>query len=133
MIWDQYKFCLLKSLVVGLLIALMALFFYSMPVSVTFILFSRPDTSFTWFMNPFKSLRYMIWEQYKFCLLKSLVVAMLIALMALFFYSMPVSMSRGKMPIQSHSYIPKGMRGMCDATGYQGDQYWRHSDDSMVG
>jgi len=41
-------------------------------------------------MNPFKSLRYMIWEQYKFCLLKFLVVAMLIALMALFFYSMPV-------------------------------------------
>ncbi|XP_066930260.1 otoferlin-like isoform X4 [Clytia hemisphaerica] len=50
---------------------------------------NRPDTSFTWFMNPFKSLRYMIWEQYKFCLLKFLVVAMLIALMALFFYSMP--------------------------------------------
>lgn len=53
--------------------------------------FSRPDTSFTWFMNPFKSLRYMIWEQYKFCLLKFLVVGMLIALMVLFFYSMPVS------------------------------------------
>ena len=53
--------------------------------------FSRPDTSFTWFMNPFKSLRYMIWEQYKFCLLKFLVVAMLVAVMVLFFYSMPVS------------------------------------------
>lgn len=50
---------------------------------------NRPDTSFTWFMNPFKSLRYMIWEQYKFCLLKFLVVGMLIALMVLFFYSMP--------------------------------------------
>ncbi|XP_047135991.1 otoferlin isoform X1 [Hydra vulgaris] len=50
---------------------------------------NRPDTSFTWFMNPFKSLRYMIWEQYKFCLLKFLVVAMLMGLMILFFYSMP--------------------------------------------
>ncbi|XP_065062327.1 otoferlin-like isoform X2 [Rhopilema esculentum] len=50
---------------------------------------NRPDTSFTWFMNPFKSLRYMIWEQYKFCLLKFLVIGLLIALMGLFFYSMP--------------------------------------------
>ena len=34
--------------------------------------------------------------------------------------------------IQVHLYIPKGMRGMCDVTGYQGDQIWRHSDEIMV-
>ena len=29
--------------------------------------------------------------------------------------------SRGKLPIQNHLYTPKGMRGMCDVTRYQGD------------
>ena len=33
--------------------------------------------------------RYMIWEPYKFCLLKGLVCGLLLLVMALFLYSMP--------------------------------------------
>lgn len=51
---------------------------------------SRPDSTFTWFMNPFKSLKYMLWNNYKMCLIKFLVIGLLVALMGLFFYSMPV-------------------------------------------
>ena len=51
---------------------------------------SRPDSTFTWFMNPFKSLKYLLWNNYKMCLIKFLVIGLLVALMGLFFYSMPV-------------------------------------------
>ncbi|CAB4009721.1 otoferlin-like isoform X1 [Paramuricea clavata] len=50
---------------------------------------NRPDTSFVWFMNPLKSLRYMLWNNYKMCIVKFLVIFLLLALMGLFFYSMP--------------------------------------------
>ena len=58
---------------------------------ILMLLFSRPDTSFVWFMNPLKSLRYMLWNNYKMCIVKFLVIFLLLALMGLFFYSMPVS------------------------------------------
>ncbi|CAG5125218.1 unnamed protein product [Candidula unifasciata] len=51
---------------------------------------NRPDSSFMWFMNPFKSLRYILWHNYKWVIIKVLVVAFLAALLVLFFYSMPV-------------------------------------------
>ena len=41
-------------------------------------------------MNPFKSLKYLLWNNYKMCLIKFLVIGLLVALMGLFFYSMPV-------------------------------------------
>ncbi|XP_020629755.1 otoferlin-like isoform X2 [Orbicella faveolata] len=50
---------------------------------------NRPDSTFTWFMNPFKSLKYLLWNNYKMCLIKFLVIGLLVALMGLFFYSMP--------------------------------------------
>ncbi|KAH9496795.1 hypothetical protein Btru_010273 [Bulinus truncatus] len=50
---------------------------------------NRPDSSFMWFMNPFKSLRYILWHNYKWMILKLLLLALLIALFILFFYSMP--------------------------------------------
>lgn len=53
--------------------------------------FSRPNDSFFTFMGPLTMLRYLIWEPYKFCLLKGLVVALLLAILGLFLYSMPVS------------------------------------------
>ena len=53
--------------------------------------FSRPATSFAWFSSPFKSLRYILWRRYKWLIIKLLIVALLIALAVLFFYSMPVS------------------------------------------
>ncbi|CAL1540078.1 unnamed protein product [Lymnaea stagnalis] len=50
---------------------------------------NRPDSSFMWFMNPFKSLRYILWHNYKWIIIKLLIVALLTALLVLFFYSMP--------------------------------------------
>ncbi|BFY99588.1 hypothetical protein BsWGS_02628 [Bradybaena similaris] len=50
---------------------------------------NRPDSSFMWFMNPFKSLRYILWHNYKWVIIKILVVAFLSALLVLFFYAMP--------------------------------------------
>ncbi|KXJ13200.1 Otoferlin [Exaiptasia diaphana] len=50
---------------------------------------NRPDATFTWMMNPLKGLKAMLWNNYKMCMLKCLVIGLLVALMGLFFYSMP--------------------------------------------
>ncbi|KAL5015843.1 hypothetical protein ScPMuIL_005432 [Solemya velum] len=50
---------------------------------------NRPDSSFVWFLNPLKSLRYILWHNYKWVIVKILVVLLLAALLVLFFYSMP--------------------------------------------
>ncbi|XP_051880281.1 otoferlin isoform X3 [Pristis pectinata] len=49
----------------------------------------RPDTSFIWFMNPLKSIRYFIWHNYRWLLLKILALVLLLLLFGLFLYSMP--------------------------------------------
>ena len=50
---------------------------------------SRPDTSFIWFLNPLKSIRYFIWHTYRWLLLKILLLILLLLMVGLFFYSMP--------------------------------------------
>jgi len=45
-----------------------------------------------WMMNPLKALRYFLWEQYKVCFAKFVILAVIGAIMGLFFYSMPVSL-----------------------------------------
>ncbi|KAI0233230.1 Otoferlin [Lamellibrachia satsuma] len=50
---------------------------------------SRPDTSFLWFMNPLKTLKYVIWKNFKWKLLKLLIFVLIIAFLVLFFYSAP--------------------------------------------
>ncbi|XP_072134947.1 otoferlin [Mobula birostris] len=50
---------------------------------------NRPDTSFIWFMNPLKSIRYFIWHNYRWLLLKIIALALLLLLFGLFLYSMP--------------------------------------------
>ncbi|RUS83182.1 hypothetical protein EGW08_009039, partial [Elysia chlorotica] len=50
---------------------------------------NRPDSSFMWFMNPFKSLRYILWHNYKWIIIKLLLLTLLVILIGLFFYSMP--------------------------------------------
>jgi hypothetical protein len=42
-----------------------------------------------WFLNPFKSLKYILWHNYKWMILKLLLLTLLIALLVLFFYAMP--------------------------------------------
>ncbi|XP_046390175.1 otoferlin-like isoform X2 [Ischnura elegans] len=50
---------------------------------------NRPDASFMWFLNPLKSIRYIIWHNYKWAILKVLLVLGLAVLLLLFFYSIP--------------------------------------------
>lgn len=65
----------------------------SVGVTVTKNLFfySRPATSFAWFSSPFKSLRYILWRRFKWKIIAFLVIVLLVALVALFFYAAPVS------------------------------------------
>nr|CAD7397049.1 unnamed protein product [Timema cristinae] len=50
---------------------------------------NRPDASFMWFLNPLKSIRYIVWHNYKWAILKLLVVFALAIVLLLFFYSVP--------------------------------------------
>ncbi|XP_077968337.1 otoferlin-like isoform X2 [Styela clava] len=50
---------------------------------------NRPDTSFVWFMNPLKSLRYLICTRFKWLIIKLFIVLLLTALLVLFVYSSP--------------------------------------------
>ena len=50
---------------------------------------SRPDSSFIWFLSPLKSIRYILWHQYKWVILKAILLMLLILMVGLFFYNMP--------------------------------------------
>lgn len=50
---------------------------------------SRPDTSLMWFMNPLKSIRYFIWHNYRWLILKALALLLFLLLVGLFLYSIP--------------------------------------------
>ncbi|XP_030054512.1 otoferlin isoform X1 [Microcaecilia unicolor] len=50
---------------------------------------NRPDTSFIWFLNPLKSIRYFIWHTYRWLILKVLLLILLLLMVGLFLYSMP--------------------------------------------
>ncbi|XP_054274223.1 otoferlin-like [Macrosteles quadrilineatus] len=50
---------------------------------------NRPDASFMWFLNPLKSIRYIVWHNYKWRILKMLIVMALFFMFFLFFYSLP--------------------------------------------
>ncbi|XP_040455053.1 otoferlin isoform X13 [Falco naumanni] len=50
---------------------------------------NRPDTAFLWFLNPLKSIRYLICTRYKWLIIKILLALLLLIMVALFLYSMP--------------------------------------------
>ncbi|KAJ7341375.1 hypothetical protein JRQ81_005398 [Phrynocephalus forsythii] len=50
---------------------------------------NRPDTSFIWFLNPLKSIRYLICTRYKWLIIKIVLALLLVIMVALFLYSMP--------------------------------------------
>ncbi|XP_038056596.1 otoferlin-like isoform X3 [Patiria miniata] len=50
---------------------------------------NRPDTSYVWFLNPLKALRYIIWTRFKWTILKILMVVLFIIFLILFFYNVP--------------------------------------------
>ncbi|XP_078506103.1 otoferlin [Lissotriton helveticus] len=50
---------------------------------------NRPDTSFIWFLNPLKSIKYLICTRYRWLIIKIVLALLLLAMVALFLYSMP--------------------------------------------
>ncbi|EZA59254.1 Otoferlin, partial [Ooceraea biroi] len=50
---------------------------------------NRPDASFMWFLNPLKSIKYIVWHNYKWAILKAIIAIGLIILFLLFFYAIP--------------------------------------------
>ncbi|XP_065652291.1 otoferlin isoform X5 [Hydra vulgaris] len=50
---------------------------------------NRPDVAMQWMANPLKALRYFLWEQYKFCFGKFVIIGVILAIMGLFMYTMP--------------------------------------------
>ncbi|XP_076249647.1 otoferlin isoform X2 [Calliopsis andreniformis] len=50
---------------------------------------NRPDASFMWFLNPLKSIKYIVWHNYKWTILKAFLIIGLIILVLLFFYAIP--------------------------------------------
>ena len=56
------------------------------------IFYSRPATSFRWFTSPWKSMRYIIWRNYKWYIIGLILLVLILLIVGIFIYSMPVSM-----------------------------------------
>ncbi|XP_012659163.1 otoferlin [Otolemur garnettii] len=50
---------------------------------------NRPDTAFVWFLNPLKSIKYLICTRYKWLIIKIVLALLGLLMLALFLYSMP--------------------------------------------
>ncbi|XP_028592026.2 fer-1-like protein 6 isoform X1 [Podarcis muralis] len=55
---------------------------------------NRPDTSFSWFVNPFKCFFYLIWRNYKKYIIIALFLLILVVFLVLFIYTLPGAISR---------------------------------------
>ena len=51
----------------------------------------RPDSSFLWLLNPMKTLKFIIWKNYKWLILKIVLLTCLSIFLALFIYAMPTA------------------------------------------
>lgn len=51
--------------------------------------FSRPDTSFIWLCNPCKTIKYILWRNYKWTILKVFLLVLIIVFLGLLFYNIP--------------------------------------------
>ncbi|XP_069477691.1 fer-1-like protein 6 [Ambystoma mexicanum] len=54
---------------------------------------NRPDTSFSWFVNPFKCLYHLIWRNYKKYIIIGLLLIILTLFLALLIYTLPGAIS----------------------------------------
>uniref|UniRef100_A0A668AU59 Otoferlin n=1 Tax=Myripristis murdjan TaxID=586833 RepID=A0A668AU59_9TELE len=50
---------------------------------------NRPDTSLLWFLTPFKAIKHLVCNQYKWLVIKIVAALLLLIIVALFLYSMP--------------------------------------------
>lgn len=55
---------------------------------------SRPDTSFSWFVNPFKCFFHLVWKSYKKYIILALVLLITALFLALLFYTLPGALSQ---------------------------------------
>ncbi|XP_033011708.1 fer-1-like protein 6 [Lacerta agilis] len=55
---------------------------------------NRPDTSFSWFVNPFKCFFHLIWRNYKKYIIIALFLLILVVFLVLFIYTLPGAISR---------------------------------------
>ncbi|XP_047192999.1 fer-1-like protein 6 isoform X1 [Scophthalmus maximus] len=55
---------------------------------------NRPDTSFSWFVNPFKCFFHLIWRNYKKYIIIALVLLIIALFLALLFYTLPAAISQ---------------------------------------
>uniref|UniRef100_A0A3Q3KJI9 Fer-1 like family member 6 n=1 Tax=Mastacembelus armatus TaxID=205130 RepID=A0A3Q3KJI9_9TELE len=55
---------------------------------------NRPDTSFSWFVNPFKCFFHLVWRNYKKYIIIALVVLITMLFLALLFYTLPGAISQ---------------------------------------
>uniref|UniRef100_A0A3P8UW27 C2 domain-containing protein n=1 Tax=Cynoglossus semilaevis TaxID=244447 RepID=A0A3P8UW27_CYNSE len=54
----------------------------------------RPDTSFSWFVNPFKCFFHLIWQNYKKYIIIALILLILTVFLVLLFYTLPGAISQ---------------------------------------
>ncbi|KAL7881937.1 hypothetical protein AOLI_G00087860 [Acnodon oligacanthus] len=54
---------------------------------------NRPDTTFSWFVNPFKCFFHLIWKNYKKYIIIALVLLIMALFLALLFYTLPGAIS----------------------------------------
>ncbi|KAG8515514.1 Fer-1-like protein 6, partial [Galemys pyrenaicus] len=55
---------------------------------------NRPNTSFSWFVSPFKCLYHLIWKNYKKYIIIAFVLLILTVFLVLFIYTLPGALSR---------------------------------------
>lgn len=51
---------------------------------------SRPETSFLWFSNPCKTMRFIVWRRFKWVIVGLLVLLIVLLFVAVLLYSLPV-------------------------------------------
>uniref|UniRef100_A0A3Q3F5Z8 Fer-1 like family member 6 n=1 Tax=Kryptolebias marmoratus TaxID=37003 RepID=A0A3Q3F5Z8_KRYMA len=55
---------------------------------------NRPDTSFSWFVNPFKCFFHLVWRSYKKYIIIALILLITVLFLALLFYTLPGAISQ---------------------------------------
>lgn len=53
---------------------------------------SRPDTSFFWFTNPCKTMKFIVWRRFKWLFIGLIILILVILFLGILLYSFPVSL-----------------------------------------
>lgn len=64
---------------------------------------SRPDTSFFWFTNPCKTLKFIVWRRFKCLFIVAIILLLVVLFIGIMFYSLPVRLLC-LLPVPWHRY-----------------------------